>query len=417
MEKNISSPAESVFDLKHYFYDLPESCIAQNPPAERGQSRLLVLDTKNKSLQDDKFKNIVDYLPENALLVANNSRVVPARVLGSRQSGAKTELLLMTPAPILEQKAIILDCVSNHSEKEGLQGKNKEKPVKKMAQAEVLLKGSKRIKPGEELDFAGLGVKVLEKYDFGKHFVELTWENSLIDVLEEIGSIPLPPYIKRPEGPSEDDVSRYQTIYADKEQSGSVAAPTAGLHFTEEIQKTLARKNIEWQEVTLHVGYGTFSPVHAEDIRDHDMHGEYVEIPPQTCEAILRAKAENRPIITVGTTATRCLEGMAKSFEDWKKGDIVNNFSLFGEESKTNTNILPILGCSGITNIFIYPEKESGKEFRVIDGMITNFHLPESTLLMLVSTLAGYDFIMQAYQHAIEKEYKFFSYGDAMLIK
>ena len=464
----------STFDLQHYDYALPEALIAQEPSQKRESSRLLVLNKKTGSLEDSLFSEIIKKLPKRALIIANNSRVVPARILGERKTGSKVEMLLMSPVALLEQSAkpkIIcntqikqekINCEQINQENESSTQINHEhsnkNQTKKYATAQVLLKGSKRIKIGEELSFHSLSIQILEKHDFGKHTVELTWENSLVAELEKYGSLPLPPYIKRPNGPSSYDASRYQTVYAKNNQAGSVAAPTAGLHFTKEIQEQLLEHGFLWEEVTLHVGYGTFSPVRAEDIREHDMHAEYVEIPERTAKAIIKAKSEGRPIITVGTTATRSVEGMAQAYQQLKQEGHCNNFTLNSlqnnemnlqneenlknsdtnmcmeqdtlirhkesahqnsntqelrsQEHGTQDTILPPSGCSGYTNIFIYP----GKEFQVIDGLITNFHLPKSSLLMLVCAFAGYEKTMNAYAHAINEKYRFFSFGDAMLI-
>jgi len=429
-----------IFQLNGYDYVLPEELIAQEPSQKREGSRLLIFDKKTNTLTDSFFTEIINELPKNALIIANNSRVVPARILGTRKTGSKVEMLLISPVALLEQNA------------------KQKKHGQKSATAQVLLKGSKRIKIGEELSFHSLTVKILDKQDFGKHSVELTWKNSLVTELETYGLLPLPPYIKRPNGPSNYDLDRYQTVYANATQSGSVAAPTAGLHFTKEIQKNLLEKGFLWEEVTLHVGYGTFSPVRSDDIREHDMHAEYVEISEKTSRAILKAKAENRPIITIGTTATRSLEGMAKAYSQFKKEGYSADFTLNTEsengiyikdkglnnkvlnnkelndktlkdkvpnvclekncqntytENTVQDTILPASGCFGYTNIFIYP----GKKFNVVDGILTNFHLPKSSLLMLVCAFAGYENTMSAYRHAIAEKYRFFSYGDAMLIR
>lgn len=403
---------DSTFQLTNYDYILPEELIAQEPSPNRESSRLLVFNKKTKELKDSFFSEIINELPKNALIIANNSRVVPARILGQRETGSSVEMLLMTPVSLLDQNA---------KEKTANNNQENQKEIEKTAVAQVLLKGSKRIKVGEVLSFQSLTVKILEKQDFGKHTIELTWKNNLVSELEKHGSLPLPPYIKRPDGPSSYDANRYQTVYAKETQSGSVAAPTAGLHFTKEIQKKLIEQGFLWEEITLHVGYGTFSPVRADDIREHDMHAEYVEIPERTAQAIIKAKAENRPIITIGTTATRSLEGMAQAYRQLKENGYCDNFAITVsnkkhgscENDETQNTLLPASGCSGYTNIFIYP----GKKFHVIDGLLTNFHLPKSSLLMLVSAFAGYESTMNTYEHAILNKYRFFSYGDAMLIR
>lgn len=354
--------------LSAYRFDLPQEQIAQYP-VERGSSRLFVIDRDGKS-EDSLFVNLPDFLPPKALLVVNNSKVIPARLIGYRQGGGKSEFLLLTPFPLLQ--------------------------IKKMgnfysAEAEGLLKPSKRIHIGDCLVFDDIAITVLEKKAFGQHKVLLRWNaekgdsrESLQRIFTEKGHLPLPPYIHRPD--TQEDMRRYQTVYAKK--AGSVAAPTAGLHFTKEMKNLLEEKGFEWTELTLHVGYGTFSPVRCENIDEHIMHAEFVELHESTVNAIQRAKAENRAIIAVGTTSVRVLEGIVKI-----KGKL----------------------CSycGWINLFIRP----GFVFKVIDGMITNFHLPESTLLMLVSALTGREKMLQFYAEAVKKGYRFFSYGDSMLIK
>lgn len=361
------------FALASYDYELPEERIAQSPACERGASRLLVLDRHNQASApvDSQFVHLPDFLPQGALLVANNSRVVPARLLGKRPTGGKVELLLLTPPLLVQNKA---NPFGDGSE----------------ARAEALLKPGKNIRVGDMLDFGPIHAKVLKKGDFGRHEVCLYWHGSLLENLEAVGSLPLPPYIKREQGP--DDRARYQTLYARPDKSGSVAAPTAGLHFTPEMREQLLQRGFGWEEVTLHVGYGTFSPVRENDIRRHPMHGEYAEISPKTACAINTARKEGRPVIAVGTTSARTLEGASLACQ---------------------AALLPEQGWQGWTNIFIYP----GYEFKIIEGLITNFHLPQSSLLMLVSALAGRERILNAYALAIQEKYRFFSYGDAMLIR
>jgi len=399
------------FSLDSYDYYLPDERIAQEPMKERGTSRLLVLSKDGGIKSHSFFSNLKEHLPEGTLLVANNSRVVPARLVGRRETGGKVEMLLMTPAPLLQKMHDSINEIKAINAKRDTEDARKDSISKAKNGAEsevyasVLLKPSRSIKVGMKLYFAEsanpresrgtreprelIVAKVLSKGEFGQHEVSISWQGDLVSCLERAGSLPLPPYIKRPEGPNSNDISRYQTIYAKREQSGSVAAPTAGLHFSSEIKEDLLASGIEWAELTLHVGYGTFSPVRENDIRKHHMHSEYIEISEDTCTKILKAKAENRPIITVGTTASRSLEGMFKAC-----GHIPKN------------------GWQGQSNIFMYP----GYEFQVIDGLITNFHLPKSSLLMLVCAFAGYENTFRAYKEAVEQEYRFFSYGDAMLI-
>ncbi len=399
--------------LESYDYILPENLIAQNPSPLREQSKLLSFTKHTKKICDCNFSQIVELLPQNALIVANNSKVLPARIIGQTETGRKVEMLLMSPVSLIEKNA-----ESSASSKT------------KSCVVSTLLKGSKKIKVGETLRFPEFTLLILEKQEFGKHIVKIFWENRLASIFEKHGSLPLPPYIKRTEGLIDEDKNRYQTVYANDEKLGSVAAPTAGLHFTKELKESLIERGISWEEVTLHVGYGTFSPVRSENILEHEMHSEYVEIPAQTAQAILKAKAEKRPVIAVGTTATRSLEGMALAYARYQQGEKSENFWLsensvpqsnyinvkgMQDEKKLYTShaeLLPRQGCYGYTDIFIYP----GKSFNVIDGLITNFHLPKSTLLMLVSAFAGYEETREIYAHAIQEKYRFFSYGDAMLL-
>ena len=362
-----------------YTFDLPEGLIAQEAVA-RGASRLMVLDRATGAVEHAAFADLARHLPQGALLVANNSRVVPVRLIGQRPTGGAMELLLLTPLPLLEAAA---------GQAGGAQAYEVE--------AEVLLKPSKAMKVGTDVVFAGaqadddLRVTVLEKQDFGRHRVRLAWQGSLRALFEGRGRLPLPPYIRRPDTAA--DAARYQTVYARPDRAGSAAAPTAGLHFTPDMRGALERQGFGWAEVTLHVGYGTFSPVRCDDIREHVMHAEYVEVTAETAQAVNAAKAAGRPVIAVGTTACRTLEGVAATVE--RGGQ-----SGFG-------------AYSGWINMFIWP----GYHFRVVDGLITNFHLPESTLLMLVSALTGRERLLDAYTAAVQHNYRFFSYGDAMLIR
>lgn len=363
---------ESDFQLSSYDYDLPEERIAQYPPKERGASRLMVLDRASGRNIHSAFSHLPDFLPEGALLVANNSCVVPARLFGNRPTGGKVELLLLTPPPLLKACAV--------AETDGWS----------RAQAEVLLRPSRSIHIGDRLTFGdSIAAEVLKRKEFGQHDVMLHWKGDLVECMRRIGKLPLPPYIKRKQ--SSEDMSRYQTVYADREKSGSVAAPTAGLHFTDELREKLRQSGIGWAEVTLHVGYGTFSPVREQDIREHPMHSEYVEISPETAAVIREAKASGRPVVAVGTTSCRTLEGCAAQ----------------------NGGEIPDGGWHGWTNIFIYP----GFTFRVVDHLITNFHLPQSSLIMLVAALCGRERILDAYAEAVKEKYRFFSYGDAMFVR
>jgi S-adenosylmethionine:tRNA ribosyltransferase-isomerase len=353
------------YRLESYDYSLPEDRIAQEPAERRDGSRLLVLDRAAGSLTPARFTDLLDHLPDDCLLVANNSRVIPARIFGRKPTGGRVEFLLLTPLPLLE-------------------------PVKEggwfTARAEGLLRASKGPKPGTTVTFADdFSLAAGEPGEFGRRQVTLRWKGDLTGLFNTFGHLPLPPYIKRPD--RESDRERYQTTYSDTAKTGSVAAPTAGLHFTPELRERIEAKGIQWAEVTLYVGYGTFSPVRCADIRDHRMHAEYIEVGEETAQAIRRAKAEGRPVIAVGTTSARTLEGM------FREAGSVRQFH-------------------GETDIFISP----GYTFRVIDGILTNFHLPESSLIIMISALAGRKTVLDAYAFALKNDFRFFSYGDAMLI-
>ncbi len=353
------------YQLSSYDYELPEDRIAQEPAQRRDGSRLLVLDRAAGSLTPVRFPDLVDHLPENALLVANNSRVIPARIFGEKPTGGRVEFLLLTPLPLIRA----------HGEGEW-----------KSAEVEGLLRASKSPKPGVTVTFsADFRLTALEPGPFGRWRVRLKWRGDLETLFFTLGHLPLPPYIKRPDRDA--DRERYQTTYADRSKTGSVAAPTAGLHFTPDLRRRMADRGFTWAEVTLYVGYGTFSPVRCPDIRDHKMHGEYIEVPRATAKAVRRAKEEGRPVVAVGTTSARTLEGMHRAC-----GEVVE--------------------FRGETDIFIYP----GYDFKVIDGMLTNFHLPESSLVIMLSALAGRETTLSAYRYALENGFRFFSYGDAMLV-
>lgn len=351
--------------LSSYGFALPEEHIAQSPPARRDASRLMVVNRSRRTLSHSWFTDLLEYLPPGVIVV-NNSRVVPARVMGRRATGGKVEFLLTTPLPHIDPKP----------EPNGAHE----------AIVSCLLKSSKKVREGERVLFGeGLEAVITERGAYGNCRAKLTWRGSLSDRLFSIGAMPLPPYIKRPQ--NAEDAERYQTVYAQPEKAGSIAAPTAGLHFTPEMKQRLLDAGFQWAEVTLYVGYGTFSPVRCEDIRDHVMHREYCEIPERTAAMIAEARRKGVPITAVGTTAARTLEGVAA-----QRGEIV-----------------PFRGW---TDIFLYP----GKKIQVVDHLLTNFHLPESTLIMLVAAFAGRKTVLDAYAAAVEEGYRFFSYGDAMLI-
>jgi len=353
--------------LDAYAFDLPEALIAQAPAGRRDASRLMTLERATGRTSLARFADLPDLLPPGALLVANNTRVLPARLLATKPTGGAVELLLLTPLPLLAPE----DAGNGWRE----------------ARAEVLLRASKKPKPGFELAFApDLLVRVIERGDFGRCQGVLRWQGDLAAVFERIGHIPLPPYIRRPDSAA--DRERYQTLHSRPDKQGSAAAPTAGLHFTPEIREALARRGFGWAEATLHVGYGTFSPVRAQDIREHRMHAEWAEVPEETARAVAQAKAQGRPVIAVGTTSARALEGAFLATGD----------------------IRPFAGDTGI---FIRP----GHRFGVLDGLLTNFHLPRSSLVIMVCALAGRDAVLEAYARAVREGFRFFSYGDAMLIR
>lgn len=334
-----------------FFYELPEELIAQTPLEQRDSSRLLVLNKSNGNIDHSNFYNICDYLNEGDLLVMNNSRVIPARIFGTRtDSGALVEFLLLKQ-------------VENNK-------------------WEALVKPGKKAKPGHRFDFSGIMQGEIEDIGLeGIRVIRFESEENIYTALDKIGQMPLPPYIKE----HLEDKERYQTVYSDP--VGSAAAPTAGLHFTKELIDKLHAKGVKTAYVTLHVGLGTFRPVKEEEITDHIMHSEHFELPEETIKLIKETKAAGKRVIAVGTTTTRTLESVARD-----KGELIP--------------------CEGWTDIFIYPPYE----FKVLDGLITNFHLPESTLVMLVSAFAGYDHTMNAYNEAVKEKYRFFSFGDSMFI-
>lgn len=337
--------------LADFDYDLPDELIARYPLAERSSSRLLYLNHSTHTLSHACFADLVDFLSPGDLLVCNNSRVIPARLLGQKATGGRIEVLVER---VLDDKHILAH-----------------------------VRASKTPKPGNYLLFSDGSVQLEVIAREGDLFKLYSHSNqSVLEVVETIGQIPLPPYFHR--APEESDKERYQTIYA--HPKGSVAAPTAGLHFDQSLLQKLAEKGIGVEYVTLHVGTGTFAPVRVDNITEHHMHAERVEVSAELCEKIKRTKARGGRVIAVGTTTVRSLE----------------TASLSGE----------LKPFSGETTIFIYP----GINFNCIDGLITNFHLPRSTLLMLVCALGGYENVMAAYRVAVEKKYRFFSYGDAMLI-
>lgn len=337
--------------VSDFNFNLPEELIAQHPYDKRDEARLLVLDRKTRELKHKVFKDIIDFLNPGDCLVINNTKVIPARLYGKKDTGAAVEFLLL--------KRIEGDTW------------------------EAMVRPGHKLKPGTKVTFGEgiLQAEILEVLEGGNRKVVFKYNGIFNEILDLIGLMPLPPYIKE----TLKEKNKYQTVYA--KYDGSAAAPTAGLHFTEELLEEIKKKGIEIANVTLHVGIGTFRPVKVENIEDHNMHSEHYYIKKENAEKINKAKENGKRVIAVGTTSCRVLESV--SDENGK----VKEFE-------------------GDTNIFIYP----GYKFKCIDSLITNFHLPESTLIMLVSSLAGREFVMEAYEEAVKERYKFFSFGDAMVI-
>lgn len=335
-----------------FYFELPEELIAQDPLRDRASSRLLVLEKETRKTEHHVFQDILQYLAPGDCLVLNNTKVIPARLLGTKEeTGAAVEVLLL---------------------------KRKEKDV-----WETLVKPGKKMRPGARISFGRglLKAEVLDVVEEGNRLVRFTYDGIFEEVLDKLGEMPLPPYITH----KLQDKNRYQTVYAKYE--GSAAAPTAGLHFTEELLREIEKKGVEIAYVTLHVGLGTFRPVKEENVLEHHMHSEYYEISQEAADKINAAKQRGGRVICVGTTSARTLESAA-------------------DESGY------LKACSGNTEIFIYP----GYRFKILDCLLTNFHLPESTLIMLVSALAGREQVLAAYREAVKERYRFFSFGDAMFI-
>ncbi|EKO3979594.1 tRNA preQ1(34) S-adenosylmethionine ribosyltransferase-isomerase QueA [Vibrio fluvialis] len=344
--------------VSDFHFELPDELIARYPMAERTASRLLQLDGNTGELVDGTFKDVLNCVEPGDLLVFNNTRVIPARMFGRKASGGKLEVLVER---MLDEHSILAH-----------------------------VRCSKPPKPGTEL-FLGENDEfyaIMEARHDALFEIRFTAETVVLDILNQIGHMPLPPYIDRPDDDA--DKERYQTVYNQK--PGAVAAPTAGLHFDQALLEQIKAKGVEFAYVTLHVGAGTFQPVRVDNINDHHMHAEYVEVPQEVVDAIAATKARGGRIIAVGTTSVRSLESAAQ--DALKKG----------------TELVPFFGD---TEIFIFP----GYEYQLVDCLITNFHLPESTLIMLVSAFAGYEHTMAAYDHAVTQQYRFFSYGDAMFIR
>ncbi|MFC0137292.1 tRNA preQ1(34) S-adenosylmethionine ribosyltransferase-isomerase QueA [Staphylococcus petrasii] len=339
-------------NVEEFDYHLPESLIAQTPLKDRDHSRLLVLGRESGEMEHKHFTDVIDYFEAGDTLVLNDTRVMPARLFGLKEeTGAKVEMLMLTRIEDNDW--------------------------------EVLLKPAKRIKVGNKLSFGEgkIVAECIKELDQGGRIMRLHYDGILEERLDELGEMPLPPYIKE----RLDDPDRYQTVYA--RESGSAAAPTAGLHFTDELLEKIKAKGVNITFITLHVGLGTFRPVSVENIDDHEMHSEYYQMTQETADLLNETKAKGHRIISVGTTSTRTLETIRRDYDQF-------------------------VAVSGWTDIFIYP----GFEYKAIDGLITNFHLPKSTLVMLVSAFSSKKNILNAYNKAVELEYRFFSFGDAMLI-
>lgn len=339
-------------DIELFNFDLPEELIAQSPAKKRDQSRLMVIDKDNHTFAHKHFYDIVDYLHEGDVLVRNNTKVIPARLLGEKEeTHAHIELLLL---------------------------KQLENDV-----WECLVGNAKTVKIGTIVYFGNgeLKAKCVKICNEGIRHMQMIYQGVFLEVLDKLGKMPLPPYIQK----QCEDNSRYQTVYAKVE--GSAAAPTAGFHFTEELFAKLIKKGVVVVDVTLHIGLGTFRPVKVNDVLEHHMHSEYYVMSKETADALNKAKKEHRRIISIGTTSTRVLETVMQEYGVFK-------------------------ACSGNTSIYIYP----GYKYLAIDGLITNFHLPKSTLIMLVSALAGREFILDCYKEAVKEKYRFFSFGDSMFI-
>ncbi|MEH8021594.1 tRNA preQ1(34) S-adenosylmethionine ribosyltransferase-isomerase QueA [Rheinheimera metallidurans] len=338
--------------VKDFSFELPEQLIARFPKAERSSSRLLVMNKHNGELQHHIFKDLADQLQAGDLLVFNNTKVIPARLFGQKLSGGKVEVLVER---MLDNKRFLAHVRASKAPKAG---------------AILLLENSAEVRMNQRHE---------ELFE-----LEVLSDEPVLTMLERLGHMPLPPYIDRPD--NDEDKARYQTVYNAK--PGAVAAPTAGLHFDQPLLDKLSAKGVEFAYVTLHVGAGTFQPVRVDNVLEHKMHAEYIEVSQQVVDAVTACKARGNRVIAVGTTSVRSLESAAQQGEG------------------------KLIAYSGDTKIFIYP----GYRFNVIDALVTNFHLPESTLIMLVSAFSQRDYVMQAYQTAIAEQYRFYSYGDAMFI-
>ncbi len=351
----------SSFLLDSYDFHLPDELIAQKPAARREGSRLLKIDCQSRAITHGVFSDLVHLFSAGDILVINNTRVFPARLLGRKETGGKVELLLL-----------------HYPESSSAMGGE--------AEVRALLKSSKRPKPGSHILFGtDLEAIIIENNQNGSVLVSLRWQGDLDVILEEYGNVPLPPYISRTSGPDDEDRRRYQTVYA--RQNGAIAAPTAGLHFTDELLTELKGRGVGVAPVTLHVGYGTFAPVRSRDIRDHIIHSEWVSVSAESALAINQCRSAGGRVWAIGTTSARALE-----------------FAADGAGR--------VCEIAGECRIYIYP----GYQYQIVDNLVTNFHLPKSSLLFMVSAFAGRDLLMSAYSEALKEKYRFYSYGDAMVI-
>ena len=344
----------STYKTDDFDFELPDKLIAQVPLKDRSSSKLMLLDHETKTIKDTTFLDIIDELKPNDALVMNNTRVLPARLYGTKiQTGANLEVLLLKNT-------------------EGDKWETLMKPAKKAKNGTLISFGDGRLK-----------AEVIEELDAGGRILDFTYDGIFLENLEALGEMPLPPYITE----KLDESERYQTVYA--KENGSAAAPTAGLHFTKEVLEKLEEKGVKLAYLTLHVGLGTFRPVNVDSLDDHKMHSEYYQLTQESADILNETKANGGRVVAVGTTSIRTLETIDQKFDGHLEAD------------------------SGCTDIFISP----GYTFKFVDAFLTNFHLPKSTLIMLVSAFAGRDFVMEAYRHAVDEQYRFFSFGDAMFVK
>ena len=385
-------------EVHDFYYDLPEELIAQDPLEKRDESRFMVIHRDTNEIEHRRFHDVIEYLNPGDCLVINDTKVIPARLLGEKEeTGAAIEVLLLKDASGYAD-----------SSKEGTNSENaestKELAGKNTRIWECLVKPGKKMKPGARVVFGKdevtgeplLSAEVLDTVEEGNRIIRFEFDGIWEEVLDKLGEMPLPPYITH----KLQDKNRYQTVYAAHE--GSAAAPTAGLHFTKELLSEIEAKGVKIARLTLHVGLGTFRPVKVDKIEDHHMHTEYYELSQEAADIINETRRNGGRVISVGTTSTRTLETVGT----------LQGISKASQDEAKSTQFQEIKPASGWTNIFIYP----GYEFKIVDSLITNFHLPESTLIMLVSAFYNRDAVMNAYEEAVKERYRFFSFGDSMLL-